>query len=230
MVKKDPFLLVSLEENESKNLAQVISNDKARKILDFLSKHDSATESDIAKQMGLPLSTAHYNLQALTKANLVQAEEFHYSEKGKEVLHYSLANKIIIIAPKKASTESFRDKLKSILPIGLIALAVGGVIQLVTMLKRGVFSAAANLAASANFPPYSAMAKQAQDVVVENAPRMMAAGAEAANNLAATAPTAQPIAYVTQPSIAAWFLLGAAFVIILLIIWYYFVTRKNMKE
>ncbi|HJX06256.1 MAG TPA: helix-turn-helix domain-containing protein, partial [Candidatus Nanoarchaeia archaeon] len=122
---KDPFLLVSLEENESKALAQVISNDTARKILDFLSKHESATESDISKKLDVPLSTVHYNLQALSKANLVKAEEFHYSEKGKEVLHYSLANKLIIIAPKKTSTESFKDKLKSILPVAIIVLAVG---------------------------------------------------------------------------------------------------------
>ena len=103
---KDPFLLVSLEESESKSLAQVMSNDTARKILDYLSKHESATESQVSKDLKLALSTVHYNLQALVKATLVQAEEFHYSQKGKEVLHYSLANKLIIIAPKKAKTES----------------------------------------------------------------------------------------------------------------------------
>ncbi|MFH0870587.1 MAG: helix-turn-helix domain-containing protein, partial [archaeon] len=104
-MKKDPFLLISLEESESKALAQVISNDTARKILDLLSKEESATETDIAKKLKVPLSTVHYNLQALVKANLVVAEEFHYSEKGKEVLHYSLANKLIIIAQRKTSVE-----------------------------------------------------------------------------------------------------------------------------
>jgi predicted ArsR family transcriptional regulator len=138
---KDPFLLVSLEENESKALAQVMSNDTARKILDLLSKHESLTESDVAKKLNFPLSTVHYNLQALVKANLVKSEEFHYSEKGKEVNHYSLANKIIIIAPKKASTESFRDKLKSILPISIIVLVVGGIIQLFNkfMIKPSIY-------------------------------------------------------------------------------------------
>ena len=126
----EPFLLVSLEESESKDLAQAISNKSARKILDYLSKNDSATETDISKELKIPISTVHYNLQALTKANLIIAEEFHYSEKGKEVLHYKLANKLIIIASKKASKESFLQKIKAIIPIGIIALATGAVLQL----------------------------------------------------------------------------------------------------
>jgi len=110
---EDPFLLVSLEESESKELAKVISNKTSRKILDLLSKKD-ATETQIAKDLKLPLSTVHYNLQHLLKANLVKVDEFHYSEKGKEVNHYSLANKLIIIAPKKTSRESFMQKLKGL--------------------------------------------------------------------------------------------------------------------
>jgi len=224
-MKKDPFLLVSLEESESKALAQVISNDTARKILDLLSKEESATETDISKKLKVPLSTVHYNLQALVKANLAVAEEFHYSEKGKEVLHYSLANKIIIIAPKKTSTESFKEKLKSILPVGLIALAVGGVIQLVSMFRSGLFAAGAK----ASEAPILMMAKSAVPApeLADAAVRTMESAPEAAQAFGGAAPSIQ---YVTQPSIAAWFLLGAAFTVVLLIIWYYFVTRKNAKE
>jgi len=152
---KDPFLLVSLEENESKALAQVMSNDTARKILDLLSKHESLTETDIAKKLDVPLSTVHYNLQALVKANLVKSEEFHYSEKGKEVNHYSLANKLIIIAPKNTRTESFRDKLKSILPVALIVAAVGVVMQLFNkfMIRAG---SAKLMAAAPSMADYAA--------------------------------------------------------------------------
>ncbi len=133
---EDPFLLVSLEESESKELAKVISNKTSRKILDLLSKKD-ATETQIAKDLKLPLSTVHYNLQHLLKANLVKVDEFHYSEKGKEVNHYSLANKLIIIAPKKTSRESFMQKLKGLLPVGIIALATAAVIKAITLFKFG---------------------------------------------------------------------------------------------
>ncbi|MFH0870095.1 MAG: hypothetical protein V1866_03500, partial [archaeon] len=162
----------------------------------------------------------HYNLQALVKANLVVAEEFHYSEKGKEVLHYSLANKLIIIAQRKTSVESFKERLKGLLPVGLIALAAGGVIQLVSMFRSGLFAAGAKLGGEQSLM----MAKSAAPVLDEAAPRMMAAAPEAFGGAASN------IQYVTQPSIAAWFLLGAAFTVVLLIIWYYFVTRKNAKE
>ena len=99
-----------------RNSGSAPRNDTARKILDFLSKESSASETDIAKRLKVPLSTIHYNLQALMKANLVEAEEFHYSQKGKEILHYSLANKLIIIAPKKMSSESSLFRVLCISP------------------------------------------------------------------------------------------------------------------
>jgi predicted transcriptional regulator len=129
-MSKDPFLLVSLEESQSKELAQVISNDTARKILDYLSKNETATESKIAKDLKTALSTVHYNIQALVKAGLVQADEFTYSQKGKEVLHYSLANKLIIIAPKKENAQSIMDKMKKFFPAFALSLGGAAAIQL----------------------------------------------------------------------------------------------------
>jgi predicted ArsR family transcriptional regulator len=253
---KDPFLLVSLEENESKALAQVMSNDTARKILDILSKHESLTETDIAKKLDVPLSTVHYNLQALVKANLVKAEEFHYSEKGKEVNHYALANKLIIIAPKNVRTESFRDKLKSILPISLIVVAVAGVMQLFNrfMLKAGSakLMAAAPMAADyAGERAIGVMEKAVVPAAEEAGNLLMTAASGVAENLTNltdnitqnithnitqnftnfTQPVVEPIIQVVQQApptnTALWFLIGAAFTIILLIIWYWFVTRKK---
>ena len=46
---KNKFLLVNLQQSEAKKLAQVISNDTSRKILDYLSDK-SATESELAKK------------------------------------------------------------------------------------------------------------------------------------------------------------------------------------
>jgi DNA-binding transcriptional ArsR family regulator len=248
---KDPFLLVSLEENESKALAQVMSNDTARKILDYLSKKESATETDIGKELKVPLSTVHYNLQALVKANLVKTEEFHYSEKGKEVNHYSLANKLIIIAPKNTRTESFKDKLRGILPIGLIVLVVGAVIQLITKLKIGSakLMAAAPMAADyaargAGQVAQRAVEKAAVPAANEVAPLLMTAAGSVAENVSnvtqnitqniteqVVEPVVRPIINVVQQTAptntALWFLIGAAFTIILLVIWYWFVTRKK---
>jgi DNA-binding transcriptional ArsR family regulator len=123
----EKFVLVSLQEDKAKKLAQVITNDSCRKILDYLSEK-SATESQLAKLLGLPISTVHYNLKQLLDGGLVTADEFHYSEKGKEVLHYKLANKYIIIAPR--TVYGIKEKLKSILPVILMVAAAAGFIQL----------------------------------------------------------------------------------------------------
>ncbi len=215
---QDPFLLVSLEESESRELAKVISNKTSRKILDLLSKKD-ATESEIAKALKIPLSTAHYNLQHLLKANLVKADEYHYSPKGKEVNHYSLANKLIIIAPKKARTESFKDKLKKLFPISVITLAATGVVQAIYyfMSRSTAFVAKTGLR----------VAKSGADIVAESADgaQLLLAQAPPPN---ASADAVQVVQQGTNP--ALWFLLGAAFVILLLVIWYWFVTRKKKKH
>jgi len=182
---KEKFILVSLKEEESKQLAQVMANDTARKILDHLADKES-TESELAEKLAIPISTVHYNLQALVKGKLVEAEEFHYSEKGKEVLHYKLANKYIIIAPK--STFGIKEKLRSILPVLLI----------------GVFG-------SLGLYFY----KPFQETIPTAAPMMAKAAPEAAmmaaDSFAATAPASVSVPSFWQILIqepALWFLVG----------------------
>src|SRR3989338_9327169 len=127
MAKKN-FLLLSMEDSKIKKISNVISNESCRKLLDFLSEKE-ATESEISEKLNIPISTVHYNLQQLVEAGLVSADEFHYSKKGKEISHYKLANKYIIIAPK--STYGIKEKLKSILPVALIAAGAALAIQYV---------------------------------------------------------------------------------------------------
>ncbi|MFH1316916.1 MAG: winged helix-turn-helix domain-containing protein [Candidatus Woesearchaeota archaeon] len=149
---KNSFLLVNLKEDQTKKLAQVINNDSCRSILDYLADNTS-TESDISKNLNLPMSTVHYNLQALIKVGLIEAEEFHYSEKGREVLHYKLANKYIIIAPK--STYGIKEKLRAILPVAAIVGAFAFTVQFFrnnffarSFLTTGADMSAASLTAS----------------------------------------------------------------------------------
>jgi predicted ArsR family transcriptional regulator len=186
---EENFLLVSLKEAEAKRLAQVISNDTSRKIIDFLAARKDATESDIAKHMGLPLSPVHYNLHALVEAKLVQNEEFHYSEKGKEVNHYSLANKYVIIAPKDAP-ESLKMKLRRILPAALLSVAVAGALEAYELLRSRV-----------------------ADTALPAGPLMAKATAESAAGAVQTA-----VSLPWWQSTPFWFLYGALFTIVLIVI------------
>ncbi len=126
---KENFILLSLDDSEAKNIANVVGNKSSKKILDYLAECDDSTESKISKKTGIPISTVHYNLQQLVKVGLVVIEEYHYSEKGKEVNHYKLANKYIIIAPRKV--EGLASKLKGILPAFFSALGLGAMAMIV---------------------------------------------------------------------------------------------------
>ncbi len=126
MAKQETFIMVSLEEEKAKKLAEVISNNTSRKILDHLAKKE-ASESELAKELSLPISTVHYNVQQLLKANLVQSKEFIWSDKGKEINIYTLSKKYIIIVP---SGTKIKESFKNILPATLITFAIAGLIQL----------------------------------------------------------------------------------------------------
>ena len=131
---KNKFLLVNLDEEKTKKLAEVIASRTSRKILDFLAEKES-TESELSKNLKLPLSTVHYHLQKLQEGGLVTVEEFHYSKKGREVNHYKLANKYIIIAPKEV--KGLKSRLKSILPlVGIIA----GISIIIEFVQRSTLS------------------------------------------------------------------------------------------
>lgn len=125
---KSNFLLVDLNEPKTKKLAETITSKTSRKILNHLADKED-TETNIAKMLNLPISTVHYHLQKLQEANLITAKEFHYSQKGREVLHYKLANKYIIIAPQHVS--GLKEKLKGILPAALAALAISTIIKFI---------------------------------------------------------------------------------------------------
>lgn len=198
-MSKEKFLLVSLNESKAKELAQAITNETCRKILDYLADKE-ATESELSEKLAVPISTVHYNLQQLQKGGLVISEEFHYSNRGKEVNHYKLANKYIIIAPK--STYGIKEKLRSILPVALITAAGAALIQIFNKSRLlSISSAPENIAAPE-------MLKTAADEAI-----MTEAASSAAPALS------QNISLFSN--IALWFFIGAvsALLIYLLIDW-----------
>ncbi len=195
------FLLVSLEEKKAKKIAEVINNDTSRKVIDFLAKKD-ATESELSKELGIPISTIHYNIKQLQDAGLVIVEEFHYSKKGKEVNHYTLANKYIIITPMNQDSK-FLEALKKIMPIAIITAGVAFVMQLfnaLTLSKSNALMSTESLV---------------MDQAVEGSAKMMAA-----------APAAQEIARpALQTTPAAYFLIGGLAVIVIYFV-YEFVKKR----
>ncbi len=196
------FLLVSLEEKKAKKIAEVINNDTSRKIINHLTQKES-TETEISKELGIPISTVHYNLKQLQEAGLVVVDEFHYSSKGKEINHYALANKYIIIAPRSESGSKFIDALKKVLPMIIITAVVGFMIELYTLLTQ---TTAAGFAATKS-AAVNAMQTQLAPETMTAAPRTVSTAA------------------VTTQHVAAIFLISALSVIII-----YFVYLWVKKE
>jgi len=125
MPNQEKYILVNLEDEKAKELANIIGNKTSRKILDYLSEIEEASESEISKELNLPLSTVHYNLQLLRKNKLVEVRHYMYSEKGKKIEFYSVVKKFIVIAPKYTR----QSLIKDVVPLFLISAGISLIIQ-----------------------------------------------------------------------------------------------------
>ena len=197
-MSKNNFLLVNLNETKTRKLAETITSDTSRKILNYLADNNDS-EQNIAKSLNIPISTVHYHLQKLQEAGLVIVEEFHYSTKGREVNHYQLANKYIIIAPKNVS--GLKEKLRGILPVGLIILGITAIIKFTTK-----------------------VATSSKSMGPEVTLRDMKSAVE---SLDAQIPVSLPAEITTSPDIALWFLFGGVSVIGLYIV--YQIIREKIN-
>src|SRR3989344_4574650 len=125
MPDSEKYLLLNLKDEQSKKVAESIANKTARKILDYLSTKEEAGAEEIAKSLSLPISTIDYNVKNLKKAGLIETKHFEWSSRGKRIILYKLAKKLIIIAPKSAI---LKEELKKIIPlilgIGVISIFV----------------------------------------------------------------------------------------------------------
>ena len=117
---KNSYIVFSMDDERMKSLADVLGNKTCKRIIEYLSERNNASEKDLADGLSLPINTIEYNLKKLIKSGFVQKhKDFFWSKKGKKILTYELSNKSILISPKNSSSE----KLKSLVPGFLITLA-----------------------------------------------------------------------------------------------------------
>lgn len=196
---EDKYLMVSLEDEKANLVSEIIGNKTCRKILDSLAEKES-TETDLSKELHIPLNTIDYNIKKLLKANFIESKSFFWSVKGKKIPVYKVSNKSIIISPK-------RNKLKSFLPVVLLAGLGTIAIKYYSMISSPVREIAEST--------FSDTADSAAGSVAN----LMATPkvAEAANTIAS------PSFFSTIP-IWAWFLTGALFALV----FYFILNRKKL--
>src|SRR3989344_1086147 len=118
----DKFILMGLDDERSKDIAEVLGNKTCKKILDFLAETKESSEKDISEGLKIPMNTAEYNLNKLIKSGLVEkTQNFLWSRKGKKIKIYKLARKHIIISPNKKFNI---NNLKAILPVLIAVFAI----------------------------------------------------------------------------------------------------------
>lgn len=121
---EDKFIMLDLDDENSKHIAEVIGNKTCKKIIDYLTDKKESSETEISESLKIPINTAEYNLNKLIRAGLiVKTKNFFWSVKGKKIDLYRLSRKHIIISPcKRPSIKS----LNSIVPVlaGFLILAV----------------------------------------------------------------------------------------------------------
>jgi len=116
---ENKFMLVSMEDETSKSVAEVLSSKTCKKIINYLSEKE-ASQKDLSDALGIQMNTLDYNIKKLLESGFIQKKKkFFWSKKGKKIVLYELSNKSIIISPKKSTGE----KIKSILPAIILTVA-----------------------------------------------------------------------------------------------------------
>ena len=112
------FHIFKFGGDNTKEVAEIISNKTSRRILDHLREKESS-ETEISKELNIPISTVHYHLQKLNKSKLIDIKDFYWSPKGNKVNTYRASDKPLIFTQEK-STKILESKLGMILTIAFI--------------------------------------------------------------------------------------------------------------
>jgi predicted transcriptional regulator len=144
----EKVLILPLNEG-SKKITQILSNDRAMKVLEILTdKPMSAT--DVAEKLSMPLTTVKYNLDALVEVDLIKVKQTKWSKKGREIKIYEPVQKFIVVAP--GSIQKDKSSVLSMLKkyLGLVAgaaFAATGLEALARSRGFGIGAAPAGIAA-----------------------------------------------------------------------------------
>ncbi len=118
----DKFIMMGLDDERSKKVAEVLGNKTCKKIIDYLSENKEASEKDIADALQIPINTTEYNLKKLLETGLVEkTKNFFWSKKGRKIDLYKIAKKHIVISPRSKPTLT---ALKTIIPIIVVVLVI----------------------------------------------------------------------------------------------------------
>lgn len=116
------YILVSFEDARMKGISEVLGNASCKKILNLLADKKLG-ETDISRELGMPMNTVGYNIKKLIEAGLIERAEHFWSVKGKKMPVYKVSNKSILISPKQKTMTALK-LLPVLLVSGIAALLI----------------------------------------------------------------------------------------------------------
>lgn len=164
-------VVVQPGDKRAQKIARAMASQTANAVIQTFSA-GPLTSSEIARAMKIPITTASYHIENLLDAGLIEVTEIRWSEKGREVKVYGLADQVLIIAPPKSDLESVLKKYATL--FGVVVLASLGLWwilpTLLPALQNGV-------------PPESRTIAGDEEISVLHSPLDGAAGAPSVHDL-----------------------------------------------
>ncbi|MDK2783426.1 MAG: hypothetical protein PWQ32_1015 [Thermococcaceae archaeon] len=120
------FEIIDVGDEKAKELAQILTNETSLLILRLLQER-TLSMSEIAKELGIPMSTVSYHLDKMTRVGLVEIAGKKYGKRLQEVKLYRAASKPILLLPRGIPVK--KRFLKVFEKIQIISLGVAGLLS-----------------------------------------------------------------------------------------------------
>ncbi len=182
---------IDIDDPRTGLVAEALANKTCVKILGLLAEKD-LTAGDIAAHLKIPLNTTGYNLEKLIASGLIEkSTDYFWSVKGKKTPVYKVANRRIVISPKRM--------IKGVVPAVLISGIAAVVLRWFTM-----FSAPKNIGATERLADSANGVSAGASSIATTVP-------EIASNVVSNTSALS--------GVWGWFFIGALFSLIILFLW-----------
>jgi DNA-binding transcriptional ArsR family regulator len=206
----EKILVLEPGDERAQKIAKAMASQTASDILQLLGDGQTSL-TDIAERLNLPMNTAKYHVENLLEAGLISVAETRYSVKGREVKMYTLANQLLVVAPRQSSMRSLILKYATL--FGIVALSSALIAALSPVIKPSLGSpqvyggAGPQLAvmhdgSTGSYATRAVMESAASPNATPAGAEVMTKGAQAANDLgwaANASPAPGPMAMQQMP-------------------------------
>ncbi|EHR79086.1 ArsR family transcriptional regulator [Thermococcus litoralis DSM 5473] len=119
------FETIDVRDEKAKELAQILANETSLLILGLL-QEKTLSMSEIARELGIPMSTVSYHIDKMVRVGLVEIAGKKYGKRLQEVKLYRAASKPILLLPRGMPVK--KRFLRVFEKIQIISLGIAGLL------------------------------------------------------------------------------------------------------